>query len=351
MFARLASQVRTTAETLVREKQLETAPTFFEHVTAIALLAFSKEDIDLAILETGLGGRLDATTCAQAEIVALTPIALDHEEYLGETIEKVAFEKAAIIRPGVRARIASQDRVVEEVILRQCELAHVTPTFDHFDKKIEAVDSNGRFCITLKTATNTYERLSLGLRGRHQITNASLAVLIAEALQDSGYTISSAAVVEGVRNAEHPGRLELIAGQPCLLLDGAHNPAGAESLANYLREFGCRPLTIVFAAMRDKKLRQIAEILFPLADQLVLTEVTNPRAADAETLKVLATEIIDPDRIAVTTHSAEALTLALEKTPAAGMVCCTGSLYLIGELRNRLTTSAERKVAKSQTET
>src|SRR6266446_3359184 len=135
-FGRLTSQVKTTAEALVKQGELQTLPTFFEYVTAIALLAFRQAKVELAILETGMGGRLDATTCARAEIVAITPVALDHEEYLGETIEKVAAEKAAIIRPGVTAIIGPQVAAAQEVILAQCRLSNVQPIFDQTRKKI-----------------------------------------------------------------------------------------------------------------------------------------------------------------------------------------------------------------------
>ena len=332
-FARFAGQVRTTAEELVERRQLEAVPTFFEQVTAIALLAFREAKIELAILETGMGGRLDATTCAKSEIVAITPVALDHEEYLGETLEKVAAEKAAIMRPWVTAIIGPQEAAAQEVILRQCRLSNVHPIFDQTRKKIEDVAADGRFCVSLETSSNTYERVWLGLRGRHQIINVSLAVVIAEVLREKDFDIPAAAIIEGIQTAEHAGRLELIPRKPALMFDGAHNPAGAQTLRDYLVEFGDRPLTIVFGAMRDKKLRQMAELLFPLSDQLVLTEVENPRAATLDTLQQLAAHLVAPERIAAARSAGEALEIAREKTPATGVVCFTGSLYLIGAVR------------------
>jgi len=335
-FGRIATQVRVSAEKLVQQGRLEAVPTFFEQVTAIALLAFKEARVEWAILETGLGGRLDATTCAKAEIVAITPIAMDHEEYLGETIEEVAAEKAAIIRTGVTAIIGPQLAAAAEVISRQCRLAGANPVIDQTQKKIEDVTADGRFCVSFETDETTYEGVWLGLRGRHQITNVSLAVVIAEELRKKQIDIPAAAIVSGIQSAQHDGRLELIPGKPSMLLDGAHNPAGAQTLRDYLNEFGARPITIVFGAMRDKKLGQMADLLFPISDQLVLTEIENPRTAPLETLLQLASQFREPVRISAARSVAAALETAREKTPSSGLICVTGSLYLIGEVRRLL---------------
>src|SRR5215204_6264087 len=147
-FAACATIVRDVSEQLLRDKQLEALPTFFEQLTAIALLAFRNAGIELAILETGLGGRLDSTTAANASIVAITPIAMDHEEYLGHTLERIAAEKAAIIRPGVRAVIAAQPPEAFEVLLQRCEETGVVPIFEDIAHLIEDTTSDGRFCVT-----------------------------------------------------------------------------------------------------------------------------------------------------------------------------------------------------------
>jgi dihydrofolate synthase/folylpolyglutamate synthase len=336
LFGQLTSEVRTASETLVEQKKLDTHPTFFEQVTAIALLAFRLAKIELAILETGLGGRLDATTCAQAETVAITPISLDHEEYLGNTIAEIAAEKAAIIRPGVTAVIAPQLSEIRNIILERCRLNNVTPIFDENRTRIEDATRDGRFCISLETPINAYKRVWLGLRGRHQITNVSLAVTLAEVLGEKGYAIPRAAIIRGVENAEHPGRLELIRGEPAILFDGAHNPAGALALRTYLDEFAVRPLTLVFGSMREKKLEQISEILFPTADHLVLTEVDNPRTARLDVLQQLATATVKRNQITSASCVSEAIAVAVERTPPQGLVCFTGSLYLVGEAQKCL---------------
>ncbi|HEY4424761.1 MAG TPA: folylpolyglutamate synthase/dihydrofolate synthase family protein [Pyrinomonadaceae bacterium] len=301
--------------TTVREvsQQLDALPTFFEQVTAIALLAFRKAHIDLAILETGLGGRLDSTTAANAHIIAITQIALDHQEYLGHAIASIAAEKAAIIRPGVRAVIGRQPcPEALDVLLEQCKKAGVTPIL---------VDDDSH---------SLAERVNLSLRGRHQIDNAAVAIRVAELLE-----IPDAAIVRGLENTQHPGRLELIPHRPAFLIDGAHNPAGAESLRTYLDEFAGRPLTLVFGAMRDKQLEQIGEILFPVADALVLTTVNNPRSATLEMLEPVAMRYAR-GKVLKSDGSAAALQTALANTPEEGMICVAGSLYLIGEMRPQI---------------
>ena len=314
-FARLTDQVKATAEELVKQGRLETLPTFFEHVTAVALLAFREAKVELAILETGLGGRLDSTTAAGAEIVAITPIAKDHDEYLGHSLAEIAAEKAAIIRPGVTAIVASQKEDALEVILGRCEAVGVAPRF------IEP----GR-----------YENISTGLRGRHQIENVSTAIALAEALRERGFAISHAAIIRGVETVTHPGRLELWTGQPAILFDGAHNPAAALALRYYLDEFIKQPITMIFGAMRDKALLGMASTLFPKANELILTKLDNPRAATIEMLMAAVPENFDKARVLQALSVAEALQLAREVTPPDGLVCVTGSLYLVGAVQQTL---------------
>ena len=297
-FARYVTTVREASE------KIEALPTFFEQLTAVALVAFREAGIELAILETGLGGRLDSTTAAGAKVVAITQIAMDHEQYLGETIESIAAEKAAIIRPGVTAVIAKQRPEALAVILERCRETGVVPI--------------------LADTTD----IRVGLRGRHQIENAAVAVRIAEAL-----SIPHDAIVKGIETAQHPGRLEYNAQEPPILLDGAHNPAGAEALRAYLNEFGRRPLTIVFGGMSDKKLDRIGEILFPLADHLILTAIDNPRAASPETLEAIAKRFARGS-VLKSASVVDAYRTALRNTPREGLICVTGSLYLIGEWKH-----------------
>ncbi|HSE25841.1 MAG TPA: folylpolyglutamate synthase/dihydrofolate synthase family protein [Pyrinomonadaceae bacterium] len=334
-FATLITTVRETSELLVAQGTIEALPTFFEQVTAAALLAYAPAKVDLAILETGLGGRLDATTAAGAEIVALTPIAMDHEQYLGNTLEEITAEKAAIIRPGVRAVLAEQDPRALQVILDRCKETQVEPVQSARIGSPAEASPEGRFCVTFQTDQHVYDRLWLGLLGQHQSQNAATAISLAEILNQSGFKISQKTIREGIENARHPGRLELIPGAPSFLLDGAHNPAGALALRRYLDDYARRPLTLIFGAMRDKQLDQMAGILFPVADLVVLTEIDNARSATTENLVKLATTAGVSNAVTASS-STDALQKAIAGTQSSGLICVTGSLYLIGELRPRL---------------
>ena len=319
-FARHATTVRTVAEDLLVRAEIEALPTFFEHVTAIALLAFRDAGVKLAILETGLGGRLDSTTAANAAIVGITPIAMDHEDYLGPTLTSIASEKAAVIRPGVSAVIAEQPPEALEVLLKRCAEVGVQPSFVN--------------------ATDVSQNTQLSLPGKHQRQNAAVAIRLAETLRLHSFAIYDEEIGSGLARVQHPGRLELI--YP-FLLDGAHNPAGAQALRDYLDQFRHRQLTLVFGAMSNKRLDQIAEILFPLADCLILTTLDNPRAASLETLAPLA-RCFARGAVIETASSAVAVRTAIARTPKDGLICVTGSLYLIGETRPMILELAEETV-------
>lgn len=318
-FAKLTEQVKSSAERLIDEGQLEALPTFFEHVTCIALLAFRQAKVELSILETGLGGRLDSTTGAGANIVAITTVSMDHQEYLGHTLAKIAAEKAAIIRPGVTAIISPQSHDARAVILRRCDDVGVTP----------------RWVGNYPSAVADGSVIKLGLRGRHQIPNAATAVALAEALRERGFAISSEAIVTGLGTATHPGRLELWEGRPHILFDGAHNPAAVRALRDYLDEFVKEPVTMIFGAMRDKDLKEMAAILFPAARELILTQINNPRAAALEMMKAVLPDTFE-GRVQSADSIKEALQSAQEITPDDGLICVTGSLYLVGEAQQVL---------------
>jgi len=306
-FARLATSVRLTSEKLVQDRELDAVPTFFEQVTAIALVAFAEGDIELAILETGLGGRLDATTAANAEIAAITRIDLDHQQYLGETMEEIAAEKAAIIHEGSRVVIGAQEPEAMKVLLERCREFGIVPE------------------LAMPSAFPP-----LGLAGNHQIENASIAVAIAKLLREH-FSISDENIRHGLESARHPGRLEF---DGRFLFDGAHNVGGARALRNFLDEFVPQPITVIFGSMEDKDVKQIAEILFPKADKLVLTQPANSRALAAGEIRSLAD--VDGARVYVTENVDDAIRTALDVSGAGDLILVTGSLYLIGEVRRLL---------------
>ncbi len=341
-FAKLATVVREAADDLISHESIY--PTFFEHITAIAFLAFRDAGVSLMILETGLGGRLDATSVAEAEIVAVMPVDFDHQEYLGTSLAEIAAEKAAIIRVGTKAVIAPQREEAQREIERQIVASNANARFiNEADIETKNVDSSGRFTVAYKSrgGGELYDDLEIGLRGRHQMINAAVAIELSECVVELGWPVPRKAVAVGLKDTRHSGRLEMRAGrggQPAVLFDGAHNSAGALALRSYLTEFvSSPPLTILFAAMSDKDLVQITNTLFPLARRIVLSEIPNsPRAAKINVLKPHALRHLDESCIAEASSPEEAWRKAQEVTAPEGIICVTGSLYLIGEIQSLL---------------
>ena len=332
-FAHLASGVRETSESLVTNGKLERVPTYFEQITAIALLAFAEYRVELAILETGLGGRYDAVTAAKAEIAAITRIDLDHQEYLGETIEEIAAEKAAIVHERSSVVIGRQSEPALKVILDHCRNVGVKPNFEIYHPWM--VLPNDSETVTVETTRNIYSDISLGLKGKHQIENAETAMNIVQSLKyDLGLDIeSTGAIPQGLEKARHPGRLEYIGR---FLLDGAHNPAGARALAAYLQDSVSEPITMIFGAMREKAVGEIAAILWPLADKVILTRPSNSRGLHADELFQAVPGSFDAVKIVKTQTASEAIEMARANTSEEGVVVVTGSLYLVGEVRGLL---------------
>lgn len=329
-FARYATTVRHTAEKLIGDKRIDALPTFFEHVTAIALLAFRDAEVKVAILETGLGGRLDSTTAVRSQILAITQIAFDHEEYLGNTLERIAEEKAAIIHPGARVVVVANHQPPEAiaVIKRRAQDSEVHAAIGECTVKIDETPNDGTYCATFQTPTAVYNRVRLGLAGEHQLDNAAVAIQLAEHLG-----IDNRAICEGIEASRHPGRLELLSANPPILLDGAHNVAAMRSLSAHLQRFGRRPLTVVFGAMRDKRGDEMLAILGEISDTLILTKPNNIRSAEPDDLlSSAATQLI---KSRVVSNSREALRAAIDSTPPHGLIVVTGSLYLVGEIRDK----------------
>ncbi|MGQ0541375.1 MAG: bifunctional folylpolyglutamate synthase/dihydrofolate synthase [Blastocatellia bacterium] len=330
-FAHLSTLVRETSEKLVLNGTLETLPTYFEQVTAMALAAFAEAKVELAILETGLGGRFDATTAANAEIAAITQIALDHQEYLGDTIEEIAAEKAAIIRADSKVVLTRQTRSVEQVLIGRCREVGVDPFWVSED--IDIKDEPVLLPVlsgSIKTPKAFYRHFEFwNMLGKHQFQNAAIAIAVAELLQEDAFVISTDEISIGLETASHPGRLEYMGN---FLLDGAHNIAGANALAAYLDEFVDSPITMIFGAMKGKDVKRIAEILWTRAERLILTQPSNSRAMTvAELFTFLPDEF--KQECVVRTNSVEE---AMEAAGSANLVLVTGSLYLVGEVKKLL---------------
>jgi dihydrofolate synthase/folylpolyglutamate synthase len=331
-FARLASRVREVSERLVGSGELPSIPTFFEQVTAIALIAFAEAKVEIAILETGLGGRLDATTAANAEICAITRIDLDHHEYLGETIEEIAAEKAAIIQAGSRVVIGDQQPEAMNMLLARCRDVGVEPVLTGGI----TTDSEGACDRVSHTGAPLlpvgFPPLLLGLVGRHQLENAAIAAAVALEMR-SFKPISNEDIIVGLRNARHPGRLEY---DGRFLFDGAHNTGGSSALASYLDEFERRSITLVFGVMEDKPVDEMLDLLVPRTDRIVFAQPANERALSYEDLLLAMPRGVSRERTFVTDTVAKAIDIAETVTPDGGIILVTGSLYLVGEVKKLL---------------
>jgi dihydrofolate synthase/folylpolyglutamate synthase len=278
-------------------------PTFFEVTTALALKHFGDAKIDIAILETGLGGRLDATNAVQSDVSVITPIGLDHEKWLGHTLAEIAGEKAGIIKPGVRVVSAPQQSQAEEVIrARAAECG----------SSAEFVDEN-------------YHRSPIALRGEYQKQNAAVAIA---AIQAANIQLGENAIVRGLTAIEWPGRFQKW--DERTIIDGAHNPSAARVVAQTWREvFGDQKATLVLAVLSDKDLRGICEALAPIAGSVILPKIRSERAAaTAELAKIFS--IITPSlSCSISSSVGEALELAPEKP---NPILITGSLHFAGEV-------------------
>jgi dihydrofolate synthase/folylpolyglutamate synthase len=339
-FARLASRVRAASERLAAEGKLPAPPTFFEQMTMIAFLHFAECEVDLAVLEVGLGGRLDATNICAPIVTAITPVDFDHQQYLGHTIEEIAGEKAGILKSGVPVVVAPQREEAWRTIERRAAEvdAPVISVSEELDRAAVwarggDIWNAGRFRLDYHSQRDRHDA-TINLRGRHQILNAVTAINVAEQLGEEGFPITREAVMYGLEHVEWPGRLQIIGvGEPerPLLLDGAHNPAGASALREFLIDYCANvPLTLLFGAMADKSIDEMAALLFPLAQTIILTKVKNPRAADPATIAA-AMAGLNREMICVA-NVKDALAQALLVTPANGLICACGSLFLVGEI-------------------
>jgi dihydrofolate synthase/folylpolyglutamate synthase len=342
-FADLATRVRAVAEELVALGELETVPTYFEQVTAAALVAFAEARVKLAVLETGLGGRLDATTAAGAEIAAITRIDLDHQQYLGDTIEQIAAEKAAIITGETRdVVIGAQTLPVMKLLRERCRELGIEPLNDEYSPWRVLPENGGKAVLDLSVMS--WPPIELGLKGLHQVENAQTAIQIIKGLIYHGVfphgEDGEIHVVEGLKNARHPGRLQSLAKY---LFDGAHNIGGAKALRAYLDEFINRPITIIFGAMKDKDVAEIAEILFPAAKTLILTRTNNERSMETAELERFAKKHSNTQQIIRTESVDDALKKADELFEPGSLILVTGSLYLVGEAQKILSNNLSLK--------
>jgi dihydrofolate synthase/folylpolyglutamate synthase len=321
--------VHAAAESLLAREAIEAHPSFFETLTAMAFVAFAESSVDIVVLETGLGGRLDATNLVDPEVSVITPIDFDHEAFLGSSIESIAAEKAGILKKGRPAVFAAQRPEAFAVLDRRALELNCPVTLSSAWRVENLVLEKFGSRFTLVGG----EEISIvcPLAGAHQVENTRTAVAALHA-----FGVSTAAIRAGVEHVKWPGRLERISSNPDIILDGAHNPAGARSLAAYIRTFfSNEPVRIIYGAMRDKAVDEVIGTLFPLAAEVIVTAPDQPRALNPESLA----EVSDHPNLRIAPAIKDALASAHER-PMTTFI--TGSLFLVAEAAGSTTTTSQR---------
>ena len=333
-LARALTAVRETAGGLLASGRLPNPPTFFEALTATALVHFSGKKVDAAVLEVGMGGRFDATNAVTPVLSVITTVALDHQKYLGDTLAEIAFEKAGILKPGVPAVVGVRGPAALRVVRRRAREVGA-PVHEVFGRgtAFAARRTAGGYRFSYHSGHARYDYRP-SLPGLHQGENAAVALRAAEVLGHVWRTFEPRTMVRAIGRTLWEGRLETAGTRPPLILDGAHNPEGAEALAAHIRTIVRRPVVLVFDAMKDKEIRAMAGALFPLAVKVVLTRIPMERAADPE--EVLALWGGDRDNIVAEPDVPRALGLARRLAGRSTPIVVTGSLFLVGEVKKAL---------------
>lgn len=344
MFANTFKRIHEIIEKLLADGKLRAHPTYFECVTAVAFEAFAQAKVEFAVIEVGLGGRLDATNVVAPVVSVITRIDFDHENFLGNSLARIAGEKAGILKQNTPAVIAEQLPEAGEVLLARalelnCPITEVAKFFRIASEAME--DGCMHASVTDPAAARTFE-ITPQLRGHFQLGNALNALATARVLQDRSYRVYDENIERGIASAQWPGRLERLRQHPDVYLDGAHNPGAARELANFLTQnFAGKRIYLIFAAMRDKSIDEVAGLLFPHAYEVLFTEARTPRAVSASQLAEIAGH--HADRYSVYASAEDALEAALAKTQQHDAVFVTGSLYLVGQIRHAW--KSRRKVA------
>lgn len=334
-FAQTFTKLVALIEGLLARGKLRAHPTFFEVVTTMAFEHFAQVGVEIAVFEVGLGGRLDATNILMPEVTVITRVDFDHENFLGHSLAEIAGEKAGIIKAGVPLVLAEQRPEAHEVILKRA--AEIGAPVIERDKEfpVEEIEFYRMLVDAVVVERKTGERFQIApkLLGRFQLGNAINAVAVARLLNERQAEITEDNIEEGIANAVWPGRMEKLQSNPDIYLDGAHNPSAAQELASFLSEnFAGRRVILLFAAMRDKAVDEIAGILFSHASEVIFTQPKISRAISAAQLSEMVGEYARQSR--VIPNAEAALEEALSEARSDDAIFVTGSLYLVGELRH-----------------
>jgi len=356
-FAQSFTRVLAIVEELLASGTLAAHPTYFECVTAMAFDFFARAGVEIAVIEVGLGGRLDSTNVIVPEVAAITQIDFDHENFLGHSIEEIAAEKAGIIKPGACVVSAAENPAAREVIRRRAaEQGARLVEIDEVCRvsRLSAEDGRYRFQVSLADDLGTgFAReleIALTLAGRFQVRNALTAIVAARLLAQRGFAISDDAIIQGIPSVRWPGRLERLQETPAVYLDGTHNPAGAREVLSFWREhLTGRRIHLIYGAMRDKAIDEVAGLLFPHAATVILTQSPQPRSLSAQALAEMTSHLAGT--VEVIREPGAALDRALEIAEPDDVIFATGSLYLVGDLRRHWDAQTTAEYARESRKT
>ncbi|MBD3413042.1 MAG: hypothetical protein GF421_01250 [Candidatus Aminicenantes bacterium] len=339
-FCRLLSLLKEVIQQLIKEKTLKTPPTYFELMTLLALLYFRKEQVDMAVLEVGMGGRFDATTVVNPDVTAITTISNEHQEYLGDSLSQIALEKAGIIKPGIPVVSGVENDEARKAIKQKAESLKA-PFIEVFGKDscFERTKTKNGYVLEYAFNGETY-RYSPSLPGLHQGKNGATAIRIADQISRAGRKLEKETIIKGLETTEWEGRLEVVSRRPLIIMDGAHNMEGALALREYWSEFVGHLSVLIFAVMRDKQIKELSGVLFPLAEQIILTRFPFRRSASPE--DVLAQSMAFKHKIICVSEPEQALQSALRSVEEKGSILIAGSLYIVGAMKKYLKARANQ---------
>lgn len=330
-FCRLLTLLKKVIQKLIERKKLKTSPTYFEIMTLLALLFFKEKNVDMAVLEVGMGGRFDATSVVDPVITAITTISEEHQEYLGKSLSEIAFEKAGIIKPGVPVISGVTHKQAKKTIQNRARELKA-PFIDVVGGETRFLKERlkDKYLFKYTSPEETYEYFSF-LPGCHQGKNAAAAINIAEQISRRYQSLDKEKIIKGIESTQWEGRLEIISKKPLIIMDGAHNIEGAKALREYTDEFVDSLSVLIFAVMREKKIREISEILFPAAEKVILTMFPFHKSATPQ--EILSQTPSFRDKISCESDPGQALEKAIRLVNDRGSILIAGSLYIVGEMK------------------
>jgi dihydrofolate synthase/folylpolyglutamate synthase len=335
LLAETFTRIQVLIEELLAASKLRAHPTYFECVTAMAFESFARNRVEFGVFEVGLGGRLDATNILSPAVTIITRIDFDHENFLGHSLREIAAEKAGILKPRVPVILAEQLPEALEVILARAETfgCSVVEPAQFFRVDQESSRGGSVRARVVEAGSGKIFEIAPSLPGRFQLQNALSALAAARLLQNRGFRIPDKALTHGIATTVWPGRLEKLQSAPDVYLDGAHNPGAARELAHFLEQnFSGRKIWLLYAALRDKAVDEVAGLLFPRAGEVIFTAPRTTRAVSATQLAEIAGH--HAGRFSVIPDAERALERALAEAAPEDAIFITGSLYLVGQLRH-----------------